>query len=105
MIFNGDGFSVASTDKGLNDQVDLSEQFSFGKDVPRSNGGKPALGMKPKPNRPDPVSDSMVREMKVLGPVKGHRCPPSKHQGHSFKMEALHAHLMRCGPLDILRCL
>ncbi len=26
--------------------------------------------MQPKPNRPDPVSSSMVREMKVLGPVK-----------------------------------
>ena len=70
MIFNGDGFSVASTDKGLSDQVDLSEQFSFGKDVPRSKEGKPALGMTPKPNRPDPVSESMVREMEVLGPVK-----------------------------------
>lgn len=73
MIFNRDGFSVASTDKELDDQVNLSEKYAFGKDVPRSQGdkaGSPALGMQPKPNRPDPVSASMVREMKVVGPVK-----------------------------------
>ena len=56
MVFNGDGFEVASTDKVLDDQVNLSKNLAFGKDVPRSNGGKPALGMQPSPNRPDPVS-------------------------------------------------
>ena len=81
MVFNRDGFAVASTDKALDDQANLSEQYTFGKDVPRGNVGKPALGMRPKPNRPDPVSASMVREMKVLGPVKEGQYPPLQAPG------------------------
>ena len=91
VFFKGDGFANIqedSTDKGLGDSVDVGETvYGFGKDAPHSaddsmyGKGTPALGLVPKPNRPDPVSPSMVEEMEVLGPVKSPLSPSLQAPG------------------------
>lgn len=91
MLFNKDGFSNndGSVDKALGHAVDMGEKvFGFGKAAPHSadntlygkdhSEGEPVVGLKPKPNRADPVPPSMKTEMHTLGGVT--QPAPTKQQ-------------------------